>query len=133
LPQLDPEQARATLIQSKEVLMMIRTGARRIQDRVREIADSVKGLSSPPQFGQCSVDDVVADVFQTLRLLADEQGVLLRAEQLDSLPPIMADENRLFNPLYNLVNNAILEVPRGGSVTVSGRTNSEAKAVPLAV
>ena len=133
LPQLDPEQARATLVQSKEVLTMIRTGARRIQDRVREIADSVKGLSSPPQFAQCRVADVVADVFQTLRLLADEQGVLLRAEQLDSLPPIMADENRLFNALYNLVNNAIPEVPRGGSVTIRGRTDSEAKTVTLSV
>jgi len=100
---------------------------------VREIADSVKGLSSPPQFGQCRVADVVADVFQALRLLADEQGVLLRAEQLDTLPPIMADENRLFNALYNLVNNAIPEVPRGGSVTVRGRKESEAKAVTLSV
>jgi len=133
LPQLDPEQARATLIQSKEVLMMIRTGARRIQDRVREIADSVKGLSSPPQFGQCRVADVVADVFQALRLIADEQGVSLRAEELDTLPPIMADENRLFNALYNLVNNAIPEVPRGGFVTVRGRTDSEAKTVTLSV
>ena len=133
LPHLDPEQARATLVQSKEVLMMIRTGARRIQDRVREIADSVKGLSSPPQFSKCRVADVVADVFETLRLLADQQGVILRAEQLDTLPPIMADENRLFNALYNLVNNAIPEVPHGGSVTVHGRTDLNAKAVILSV
>jgi signal transduction histidine kinase len=133
LPQLDPEQARAMLVQSKEVLTMIRTGARRIQDRVREIADSVKGLSSPPQFSKCRVADVVADVFETLRLLADEQGVVLRTEQLDTLPPIMADETRLFNALYNLVNNAIPEVPRGGSVTVGGRTDSDAKSVTLSV
>jgi signal transduction histidine kinase len=112
---------------------MIRTGARRIQDRVREIADSVKGLSSPPQFSQCRVADVVADVFETLRLLADQQGVVLRTEQLDTLPPIMADETRLFNALYNLVNNAIPEVPRGGSVTVRGRTDSDAKSVTLSV
>ncbi len=133
LPNLDPEQARATLLQSKEILTMIRTGARRIQDRVREIADSVKGLSSLPQFSPCRVADVVADVFETLRLLADQQDVILRAEQLDTLPPIMADENRLFNALYNLVNNAIPEVPRGGSVTVSGRMDPEAKAVTLSV
>ena len=133
LPQLDPEQARAMLVQSKEVLTMIRTGARRIQDRVREIADSVKGLSSPPQFSKCRVADVVADVFETLRLLADQQGVVLRTEQLDTLPPIMADETRLFNALYNLVNNAIPEVPHGGSVTVGGRTDSDAKSVTLSV
>src|SRR5439155_7077857 len=112
---------------------MIRTGARRIQDRVREIADSVKGLSSPPQFSQCRVADIVADVFETLRLLAELQGVVLRTEHLDTLPPIMADETRLFNALYNLVNNAIPEVPRGGSITVRGRTDSDAKSVTLSV
>ncbi|HEY3197860.1 MAG TPA: ATP-binding protein [Nitrospirales bacterium] len=133
LPHLDPEQARAMLIQSKEILTMIRTGARRIQDRVREIADSVKGLSSPPQFNKCRVADVVADVFETLRLLAEQQGVILRTEELDTLPPIMADESRLFNALYNLVNNAIPEVTRGGSVSVRGRTDSDAKAVILSV
>ena len=45
----------------------------------------------------------------------------------------MADENRLFNALYNLVNNAIPEVPRGGSVTVRGRTDSDAKSVTLSI
>jgi signal transduction histidine kinase len=133
LPQLDPEQTRATLVQSKEVLTMIQTGARRIQDRVREIADSVKGLSTAPQFSQCRAADVVSDVFETLRLLAEQHGVALRAEHLDTLPPIMADESRLFNALYNLVNNAIPEVPRDGSVTVRGQFDPDAKFVVLSV
>jgi C4-dicarboxylate-specific signal transduction histidine kinase len=79
------------------------------------------------------VDDVVADVFETLRLLADQQGVRLRAEELDTLPLIMADKSRLFNTLYNLVINAIPEVPRDGSVTIHGRTDFKAKAVILSV
>ena len=133
LPQLDPEQVRATLVQSKEILTMIQTGARRLQDRVREIADSVKGLSTAPQFSQCRADGVVADVFETLRLLADQQGVHLRSEHLDTLPPLMADESRLFNALYNLINNAIPEVSRGGSVTVRGQFDLEAKFVILSV
>ena len=117
----------------QEILTMIQTGARRIQDRVREIAESVKGLSTAPQFSECRVANIVADVFETLRLLADDQGVELRAEQLDTLPPIMADESRLFNALYNLVNNAIPEVPRGGSVTVRGQSHPDAKFVVLSV
>jgi signal transduction histidine kinase len=31
------------------------------------------------------------------------------------------DERRLFNAFYNLVNNALSEVPMGGSITVSGQ------------
>ncbi len=133
LPQLDPEQTRAILVQSKEVLTMIQKGARRIEHRVREIGDSVKGLSTAPQFSQCRVADIVTDVLETLRLLADEQAVVLRVEQLDALPPIMADETRLFNALYNLVNNAIPEVPRDGSVTVRGQWDPDANFVVLSV
>jgi signal transduction histidine kinase len=36
------------------------------------------------------------------------------------LPIIQADERRLYNAFYNLVNNAISEVPAGGMVTVRG-------------
>ena len=133
LPNLDPEKAKSTLIQSKEVLGMIRDSTRRIQDRVKEIADSVKGLTSPPQFHPCRVADVVAGVFNTLRVVADQQGITLHTLDLKTLPPIQADDNRLFNAFYNLVNNAIPEVPSGGSVTVRGRLDPDSKTVVLSV
>ena len=112
---------------------MIGHSARRIHERVKEIADSVKGLTRPPQFAPCRLADVVSNVYQTLRILADEQHVVLRAEGLDSLPVIRADESRLFNAIYNLVNNAIPEVPSGGSVTVRGRLDESGKRVVLSV
>jgi signal transduction histidine kinase len=133
LPHIDSDQTRATLVQSKDILVMIRTAARRIQDRVREIADSVKGLSSPPEFSRCHVEQIVAEVFETLRIVADQQGVSLLAEQLGTLPPIMADDGRLFNAFYNLVNNAIPEVPREGSITVRGCTDQQAKTIIVSV
>ena len=133
LPHLDPLQARATLEESKQVLMMIRTGARRIQERVREIADSVKGITSPPQFSPCHVKTIVSDVFDSLRLVADQQGVSLRTKDLDALPPLIADESRLFNAIYNLVNNAIPEVPVGGTITVLGRTEPNTRLVTVSV
>ena len=115
------EKAKASRELCEEVIEMLQNSTRRIQDRVREIADCVKGLSAPPQFSMCRVAAVVESVFQTLRLPAEEKGIALRSEGLDSLPDILADERRLFNAFYNLVNNAIPEVPKGGSVSVSGR------------
>jgi signal transduction histidine kinase len=112
---------------------MIKQNSRRIHDRVKEIADSVKGLTRPPQFAPCRLADVVSSVFQTLRILADARHVVLRAEGLDALPVIRADESRLFNAIYNLVNNAIPEVPAGGSVTVRGRLDEPARQVVLSV
>jgi signal transduction histidine kinase len=118
---------------TQELIEMIRRGAGRIHDRVKEIADSVKGLTRAPQFAPCRVADVVASVYTTLRVLANERGVALRAEGVDTLPEIRADESRLFNAVYNLVNNAIPEVPSGGSVTIQGRTDQPGRNIVLSV
>jgi signal transduction histidine kinase len=106
-----------------ELIDMVRDGAQRTQDRVKEIADCVKGLSSPPNFQPCHVSSIVESVIKTLGVLADEKRIRLVMKDLTSLPTILADERRLFNAVYNLINNAIPEVPTGGSITVSGATS----------
>ena len=133
LPEPASTAAKPARERTHELTEMIRQNSRRINDRVKEIADSVKGLTRPPQFAPCRLADVVSNVYQTLRILADERQVLLRTEGLETLPVIRADESRLFNALYNLVNNAIPEVPSGGSVTVQGRTDPSGKHVVLSV
>jgi signal transduction histidine kinase len=99
---------------------MIQKTTERIHDRVKEIADCVKGLSSTPRFSPCHVATVVEDVIDTLRMLAAEKNIRLLTRDLDRLPEIQADDRRLYNAFYNLINNAIPEVPEGGSITVQG-------------
>ena len=115
------------------VIGLLQDAARRIQDRVKEIGDCVKGLSTPPQFASCRVAGVVDDVIKTLHVLADEKHIVLRAEGLDALPPISADERRLFNAFYNLVHNAIGAVQGGGSITVMGSVEPADGVLHLAV
>ena len=117
----------------EDVIRMLQDGARRTQDRVREIADCVKGLSSQPNFAPCNVMMVAESVVKTLRVVADERGVTLSVKEPAGLPSILADERRLFNALYNLVNNAIPEVPAGGSITVSGKLEPDGKRIHLTV
>ena len=52
---------------------------------------------------------------------SDQKGVLIHTPGLGRTPDIVADERRLFNALYNLINNAIPEVPPGGTITVSAK------------
>jgi signal transduction histidine kinase len=94
--------------------------SRRIQDRVKEISDCIKGLSSRPVFLPCRIDAIVSEVIDTLAPLAQQKGIALGSRELGSLPEIAADEHRLFNAFYNLVNNAIPEVAPGGAITISG-------------
>lgn len=98
----------------------LRDASKRIQDRVKEIADCVKGLTSPPEFAECGIEMIVQDVMSALQLVARDRGVELRMEGLHKFPKIVADERRLFNAFYNLINNAIPEVPHGGHVTIRG-------------
>lgn len=131
--EISPQKAKSSFELCTEVIGMVQSSTRRIQDHVKEIADCVKGLSSPPQFAPCRVGSVVESVFETLRWLADEKSIALRSQNLDRLPVVMADERRLFNAFYNLVNNAIPEVSPGGSVTISGQEEPATKSMLIAV
>jgi signal transduction histidine kinase len=133
-PALQENQAAQTCQETcNDVIGMQRKGAHRIQDRMKEFADCVKGLSAPPNFAPCCVADVVASVLETLRLVAEGNDITITLEGLDTLPSCQADERRLYNAFYNLINNAFPEVPRGGSITIKGTTDSDAQVVHLAV
>lgn len=104
----------------RRAVKAVTVSTRRTQQRLKEITDCIHGLGVSPRFSRCSVAPIVRQVFETLEDVARERGVALLAEGLDGLPELMADEGKLFNAFYNLVNNALVEVPPGGSVTVGG-------------
>ncbi len=118
---------------SLEILDMIVSNARRIQDQVREMADAVKGVTSLPEFIPCQIVTVVEEVLGTLRMYAEEKGITLRTQNLMDLPTLEADDRRLFNAFYNLINNAIPEMPSGGSVTVRGSIEKDKNAIKISV
>ncbi|HBP87660.1 MAG TPA: hypothetical protein DD706_08190 [Nitrospiraceae bacterium] len=133
LPAFDPDKGRTSYELCLEVIGMVANNAKRIQERVKEIADCVKGLTSPPRFAPCKLHHVVASVFDTLKLVAQEKGISLAHEGILELPVMQADESRLFNAFYNLVNNAISEVPKGGSITIMGQMEAMGKTVHVSV
>ncbi len=133
LAQADSEVARKSEATCTELTQMIEHNARRIHGQVREIADAVKGVTSKPYFVSCQISKIVEGVVKSLHVLAKEKGVAFYRKDLDTLPLIQADEKRVFTALYNLVSNAIPEVPHGGSITISGRTNTELQMLELVV
>jgi len=74
---------------------MAQNRIRRLHDRVKEMADCVKGLNAPPNFALCAVELVILEVFQTLQVLAREKQITLRTDGLESLSEFHADERRL--------------------------------------
>ncbi|MFN3421806.1 MAG: ATP-binding protein [Armatimonadota bacterium] len=101
-----------------EAIQMIEEGSVQIQERVREISDAVKGVISEPRFEPTDVNEVAEKVLRALKPVAQRQGVELRLEPRGEIPLVLLDPRRIYNALYNLVNNAIPETPPGGSVVI---------------
>ncbi|MCX7642187.1 MAG: GAF domain-containing sensor histidine kinase [Armatimonadetes bacterium] len=101
-----------------EAIQMIEESSAQIQERMKEISDAVKGVISEPRFEPTNVNEVAEKVLRALKPVALRQGVDLRLESRGEIPTVLLDPKRIYNALYNLVNNAIPETPPGGSVVI---------------
>ncbi|HSB44034.1 MAG TPA: HAMP domain-containing sensor histidine kinase, partial [Nitrospira sp.] len=88
---------------------------------------------TPLEFSACDLSTITSNVFRSLGKMAQERNVRLITEDLELLPLIVADPRRLYNAFFNLINNAIPEVPPGGSVTVRGQTSTPEGSVVVSV
>ncbi|BFU97099.1 MAG: putative Histidine kinase [Nitrospira sp.] len=117
----------------EEVLQLLRNTSRRIQDRMKEIADYVAVTSAPQRLEPCQIGKIADGVAKTLRVLVQQKQIALQLEDLESLPTIVGDGNRLYSLLYNLVHNAVPEVPPLGSITIRGRHDPGTQSIVLMV
>jgi signal transduction histidine kinase len=120
LPAVERARAQQSHSACEEVITMFRNTSRRIQDRMKAIADYAAITRVSQKFEPCAVGKIAESVVKSLRAAAEQRQVALRIEGLQVLPAIAGDEARLYSLLYNLVNNAIPEVPPHGLVTISG-------------
>jgi signal transduction histidine kinase len=120
LPKMQPARVEQSHLACDEVIKLFRNTSRRIQDRMKAIADYAALTRVPQKFERCKIVNIADSVVKSLRALAEQNHVALKLEELHALPPIMGDDARLHSLLYNLVNNAIPEVPPHGSVIIGG-------------
>lgn len=133
VPEMESGRTQKSHQMCEEVIRMLRNSSRRIQDRMKSIADYVAVTSAPHKFESCQIAKIAASVARSLHVLVKQRQLALQLVGLDTLPPVMADENRLYSALYNLVHNAIPEVPAGGSITIRGSHNTGDHFIALAV
>lgn len=78
-------------------------------------------MGSPLALREIEVELLVQDVRDRMRPLADRHDVTLTATIDASAGMLVGDERRLHQALINLITNAIVHTPAGGTVTVGAR------------
>jgi heavy metal sensor kinase len=120
----EPEQYRAILEDQLEELERLSRLADRLLFLCREDAGLVPMARQP-----LDLREVVEDVTEHMRLVAEEKAIELHAEKFAPCS-ISGDEDQLRRLLFNLVENAIKFTPAGGTVRIEAiRAESEARVV----
>ncbi len=96
-------------------------GAARVQNRTKEIADAVKGVSAPPRFEIGDFNDACEEAVAALQLVAHDAQVDVQLDLDSHLPRAEFDRKQIDTALYNLINNAIPETPEEGVIVVRTR------------
>ncbi len=103
-------------------LELVIASSRRLANLVNDILDFSKLRHKELKLAMRPVDLKIACdlVISMVRVLADPKHLELRNDVPDDLPPVLADENRLQQILYNLFGNAV-KFTAQGHVAVSAK------------
>ena len=93
---------------------------RREVDRLGHLMKDLLDYGRPPQLeaSLVSLREVVAEALRANEKTAGDAGVRVVNDVSAALPPVTADAPRLAQVYQNVVHNAILHTPAGGTVTV---------------
>ena len=109
----DPEKQRAMIARSRERLGALLDLVGDLLDVARMEADTVHR-----EIDLREMDDVIGEVVELARPLAEGNGVTIETDVPADLPGVEADREELIRLFSDLVSNAIKYNRKGGSVTV---------------
>jgi two-component system nitrogen regulation sensor histidine kinase GlnL len=96
-------------------------------DRVNRIIEMLLDLGRPVTLRQVPLN--IHQLLERVALMSEEmaaqRGIKIVRRYDPSLPPIMADEDRIVQVFHNLVRNAIDAMPRGGRLTLITRLSMD--------
>ena len=101
-----------------EVVTSVADGVEQVELRAKEIARAVKGEVAPLVFEPGRPFRTAQHVARAFAAVAGRHQVILAAEGDAELEAVF-DDARLYNALYNLVNNALPETPPKGRITLT--------------
>ncbi len=104
----------------EKFLSMAQRNVNRLSALINDLLDISRIESGKIQLNYTEVDikNIIENVINTFRSLANEKSISLKMNLASDLPPIYVDVSRLEQVLINLVNNAIKFTPDRGTIAV---------------
>ena len=104
----------------EKFLSMAQRNANRLSALINDLLDISRIESGRIQLNYTDVDikNIIENVVNTFRSLANEKSISLKMNIAPDLPPIYGDASMIEQVLINLVNNAIKFTPARGTIAV---------------
>jgi signal transduction histidine kinase len=117
------EHAGSLQPRQKKYLGTVRDNVQRLEALLRDLStiSHIDAGKIRLQLEPLQVRDLAQAVVRSVSGLAEEKGMTVVLDMLDSLPPVWADRDRALQVLTNLVTNAIRYTPPGGRICISAR------------
>lgn len=78
-----------------------------------------------------NTEDMIREALLTLGSLAESRGIKVKKENINPLP-VIADRDRFFQVLSNLIGNAVKFTPKGGWISISAEEVNEEAVISVA-
>jgi signal transduction histidine kinase len=107
--------------QRSECLETVRSEAERLTDMINDFLDLARLSSGRAKLVRSNVDmaEVVQAAVRVVQPQADDKGISLSVEAPDAVPPVLGDQQRLYQVALNLLSNAVKYNVPDGSVRVT--------------
>jgi signal transduction histidine kinase len=106
-----------------QALARIRSDTSALTAIVNELLESATGATQGPDPALTNVSDVVQDVADSIRQLAENRHITLDIS-IDGRPRALIDPLRLRRAILALAENALVHTPAGGRITVATTENA---------
>jgi signal transduction histidine kinase len=103
--------------------------------RLQTVIKKAKLATRPPEahFQVVNIIDIINETIALAEPLVAKANAEISTNCQKNLPEIHADRNRIQTALFNMIQNALEAMPRGGRITVSAVTTAENKELLISV
>jgi two-component system NtrC family sensor kinase len=105
--------------QASEDLRMIEREANRCAVIIRQLLDYSRKQTQEPETRPCSVDSIIQNALQLLKVEQKNIGVDVQISVAPELPEVEANEQQLMQVFMNLMLNALQAMPVGGVLRIT--------------